>query len=65
MASESFTAEAVHSFFDRIKKRAIDALGGPARFQVILVMAAVLGLDSADKGGLSRLRSAEKSICHR
>ncbi|MGE3783351.1 MAG: MFS transporter [Alphaproteobacteria bacterium] len=53
MAGESFTAEGVHSFFDGVRGRAIDALGGPARFQVILVMAAVLGLDSADKGTVS------------
>ena len=31
------------------KTRLIDALGGPARFQVILVLGAVLGLDTADE----------------
>src|SRR4051794_17290702 len=55
MATDTARAgrQSSHGFFNWIKECAIDALGGPARFQVILVLAAVLGLDSADKGALS------------
>jgi predicted MFS family arabinose efflux permease len=53
MATETAAAPQSHSFLHAIKDRLVDALGGPARFQVILVMAAVLGLDSADKGTVS------------
>jgi predicted MFS family arabinose efflux permease len=35
------------------KNRALDIAGGPARLQVILVLAAVLGLDTAQLGTLS------------
>jgi predicted MFS family arabinose efflux permease len=35
------------------KNRALDIGGGPARLQVILVLAAVLGLDTAQLGTLS------------
>src|SRR5689334_23696632 len=53
MATETAAADASQGFFRSIKERLVDALGGPARLQVILVLAAVLGLDSADKGALS------------
>ena len=53
MATETATARASQGFLQSLRERVIDALGGPARFQVILVLAAVLGLDSADKGALS------------
>jgi predicted MFS family arabinose efflux permease len=37
----------------RARARVVDAVGGPARLQVILVLGAILGLDTADKGTLS------------
>jgi predicted MFS family arabinose efflux permease len=53
MVSETAASRQSHGFFESIRERLVAALGGPARFQVILVMAAVLGLDSADKGTVS------------
>lgn len=61
MATETAAAPHSHSLLRAIKDRAIDALGGPARFQVILVMAAVLGLDAADKGALSAVSDQLKT----
>lgn len=42
----------------------IDFAGGPARVQVIVLLAAVLGLDAADKGTLSAISDALKHEFH-
>ena len=44
------------------KRRAADAVGGPARLQVILVLGAVLGLDTADKGTVSAVSDQLKQV---
>ena len=44
------------------KNRALDIAGGPARLQVILVLAAVLGLDTAQLGTLSAVSDLLKKI---
>jgi predicted MFS family arabinose efflux permease len=62
MASGSAAASQTPSFLHAIKDRLVDALGGPARFQVILVMAAVLGLDGADKGTVSAVSDQLKQV---
>jgi predicted MFS family arabinose efflux permease len=64
MATETATAGRSESFLHLFKERLADALGGPARFQVILVMAAVLGLDAADKGALSAVSDQLKKAFH-
>lgn len=47
-----------------LASRLIDILGGPARVQVIVLLAAVLGLDAADKGTLSAVSDALKQEFH-
>lgn len=37
----------------RVRERALDAVGGPARGRVVLILAAVLGLSGADTGTIS------------
>jgi predicted MFS family arabinose efflux permease len=46
------------------KNRALDIAGGPARLQVILVLAAVLGLDTAQLGTLSAVSDLLKKAFH-
>jgi MFS family permease len=62
MASDAATAGKPQSLFGSVKQRIVDVLGGPARFQVILVMGAVLGLDSADKGAVSAVSDQLKQV---
>lgn len=46
------------------KTRALDVAGGPARLQIILVLAAVLGLDMAQLGTLSAVSRLLKHAFH-
>jgi predicted MFS family arabinose efflux permease len=44
------------------RRLALDAVGGPARFQVIVILAAILGLDGADKGAVSAVSDQLKTV---
>ncbi|MGE5270668.1 MAG: MFS transporter, partial [Thiohalocapsa sp.] len=46
------------------KTRIADALGGPARTQVILVLGGILGLDTADKATVSAVSDQLKAAFH-
>jgi predicted MFS family arabinose efflux permease len=46
-------ASVAHHEAVRVKKFALDAMGGPARARVVLILAAVLGLSGADTGTIS------------
>lgn len=46
-------SDAAHATAERTKEKVDDALGGRARREVIVLLAAVLGLDTADKAALS------------
>lgn len=41
------------TLFEAVRDVGVRAAGGPARLQVVLILAAVLGLDTADKGAIS------------
>jgi predicted MFS family arabinose efflux permease len=46
-------ANVFHHAIDAGRRFAVEAAGGPARFQVIAILAATLGVDGADKGAVS------------
>jgi predicted MFS family arabinose efflux permease len=46
------------------KERIVTAAGGPARLQIISVLAAVLGLEAADLGTVSAVSGQLKSVFH-
>jgi len=47
-----------------VKARALQLAGGPARLQIILVLAGVLGLDMADQGTVSAVSDQVKQAFH-
>lgn len=49
------------NIFEGAKTRIVAAVGGPARLQIILVLAAILGLDMADNGTISAISSQLES----
>ncbi|MDN5864358.1 MAG: MFS transporter [Gammaproteobacteria bacterium] len=51
----SAVASARHWFREDIEAPAIEFLGGPARFKVIVLLACVLGLDAADKATIGAI----------
>ncbi|HZD92377.1 MAG TPA: MFS transporter [Pseudolabrys sp.] len=55
---------AAHETVETAKHGAEKVAGGPARLQVILVLAAVLALDTADKATVSAVASSLKSAFH-
>jgi predicted MFS family arabinose efflux permease len=57
-------ADYARATYDAGKQAALEATGGPARFQVIVVLAAVLGLDMADKGTVSAMSDLLKQAFH-
>lgn len=59
MAMGGLTAAA-----ESVKRRAESAVGGPARLQIIAVLAAVLGLDTADKATVSALTGTLENVFH-
>jgi predicted MFS family arabinose efflux permease len=54
-------AAAVHGVVDDAKRKIQRAAGGPARLQVILLLGAVLGLDTADKAAVSAVVGSLKN----
>jgi MFS family permease len=55
MSPVSRLADRARTDAHRVKEFALDAVGGPARGRVVLVLAAVLGLSGADTGTISSL----------
>ncbi|HJS84824.1 MAG TPA: MFS transporter [Acetobacteraceae bacterium] len=46
------------------KRKVEQSLGGPARFQVILVLACILGLDTGDKATISAVAGSLETVFH-
>lgn len=53
MAVRESVVQGARQAFHRVRERALDAVGGPARGRVVLILAAVLGLSGADTGTIS------------
>ncbi len=51
--------------FERTKARAEEALGGPARLHVMLLLGSVLGLDAADKAAVSAVTPGSCVECRK
>ncbi len=47
---------------EKVGRKAQDKLGGPARFQIILMLAAILGLDGADKAAVSAVADSLQKV---
>lgn len=54
-------AAAIHGVIDDAKRKIQRAAGGPARLRVILLLGAVLGLDTADKAAVSAVVGSLKN----
>ncbi|HJU19824.1 MAG TPA: MFS transporter [Stellaceae bacterium] len=62
--SIAFIADAALNLVGSAKARIVALFGGPARLQVILVLAAVLAIDGVDKGTLSAVSDQLKHAFH-
>lgn len=59
--SESAAGSLVGELVSEVEAKAVEAAGGPARFQVLLVLATILALNTADQGVVSAVADQLKS----
>ncbi len=55
---------AVEHAAEDVKQHLAEAVGGPARLQIIIVLASVLALDAADKATISAVAGSLESVFH-